>query len=254
MSEVIDPALVREVAERVERVQARIRAACERAERDPAELTLVGACKRQPLERIAAAVCAGVTSLGENYVQEARAKQNALTDLLARHCAPDTAPNPEWRLIGHLQRNKARHAVTLFCAVDSVDRPELARELDKRAGAAGTRIDLCLQVNLSGEASKSGTREADLPELLAACEGLEHVRVIGLMTMPAPSADPEVGRGTFARLRALRDTLSREPGGAGLTALNMGMSGDFEVAIEEGATLVRIGSALFGERPARETE
>ena len=248
MSDAIDPSVLREVSERVAGVQARMRAACERVGRDPAEVTLVGACKRQPLERIAAAVCAGVGSLGENYVQEARATQDALAELLARHTAPDPAPLPEWRLIGHLQSNKARQAVTLFRAVDTVDRAKLARELDKRAAAEGTRLDLCLQVNLSGEASKSGTREDALPDLLAACEGLEHVRVVGLMTMPAPDPDPEAARPTFARLRTLRDTLSREPGGEALHALNRGMSGDSEVAIEEGATMVRVGTALFGPR------
>jgi pyridoxal phosphate enzyme (YggS family) len=253
MSQAIEPAVLRDVSDRVNVIRDRIGAACRRAGRDPAEVTLVGACKRQPLERIAAAVCAGVHSLGENYVQEAKTTQDALGDCLARHCAPNAAPVPQWRLIGHLQRNKARHAVTLFAAVDTLDRLELARELDKRARVAGTRIDVCLQVNLSGEESKSGSDEASLPALLAGCADLDQVRVVGLMTMPAPDPDPEAARGPFARLRGLRDTLSREPGGADLRALNMGMSGDFEVAIEEGATLVRVGTALFGERAARET-
>jgi hypothetical protein len=248
----IDGRVMAEVSGRVERVRARMRAACERAGRDVDDVTLVGACKRQPLERVAAAVCAGVTSLGENYVQEARDTQAALADLLARECAPDAAPTPTWRLIGHLQRNKARHAVTLFSAIDTVDRIELARELDKRAAAAGLRLEVCLQVNLSGEASKSGVAEPALPQLLADCAGLQQLRVVGLMTMPAPDPDPEAARAPFARLRELRDTLSTEPGGSHLHALNMGMSGDFETALEEGATIVRVGTALFGERLAQE--
>lgn len=254
MSGAIDAGVLKEVGDRVADVRSRVRAACERAGRDPAEVTLIGACKRQSLPRIAAAVCAGVTSLGENYVQEARDTQSALADLLSRHCAPEPAPVPEWRLIGHLQRNKARHAATLFGAIDTVDRPELARELEKRAAAADVHLDICLQVNLSGEAQKSGTHEEGLAALLSACSELLHLRVIGLMTLPAADPDPEVARSTFARLRALRDTLSSGPGGQGLSDLNMGMSGDFETAIEEGATLVRVGSALFGERPTREAE
>jgi len=254
VSGAIDPALLREIEGRVETVRERVRAACQRAGRDPTEVTVIGACKRQPIERIAAAVWAGIRTLGENYVQEARATQQALEDLLLQRGGPDPVPIPEWRLIGHLQRNKARHAVQLFDAVDTVDRADLASELEKRAAAEGRRLDVCLQVNLSGEASKSGCQEQALPELLATCSALENLRVVGLRTMPAPDPDPERAREPFARLRALRDTLSCEPGGEDLKGLNMGMSGDFEVAIEEGATWVRVGTALFGERAAREAE
>jgi len=131
-----------------------------------------------------------------------------------------------------------------------VDTPRLARSLSGRAQAAGVVIDACLQVNLSGEASKSGCSEASLGDLLAECDELPALRVVGLMTMPAPGPDPETARETFARLRALRDTLRRESGGTDLQHLNMGMSGDLEVAIEEGSTLIRVGTDLFGDRDA----
>jgi len=247
MSDGIDAAVLADVTERFQQLQTRIAAACARAGRSPDGVTLVGASKRQPLERIAAAVCAGVAELGENYVQETRDKQLALAALLNGHAGAST-PLPRWRLIGHLQRNKAKLAVTLFDAIDTVDRAALAQALDRRAGDAGLTVDVCLQVNLSGEAQKSGAAEAELPALLAACAPLEHVRVVGLMTVPAASDDAQSSRPAFARLRELRDTLCRSAGGESLRELSMGMSGDFEIAIEEGASLIRVGTALFGPR------
>ncbi|MDE0886002.1 MAG: YggS family pyridoxal phosphate-dependent enzyme [Myxococcota bacterium] len=250
MSRVIDPGCLAEASERFLAVRARIEEACLRAGREASEITLVGACKRQPLDRIAAAVCAGLTQLGENYVQAAQETRPQLEERLAAHFADrrTRAPAPTWRMIGHLQRNKAGPAAGLFHAVDSVDNPRLARALESRARDQGLVVDACLQVNLSGESSKSGCPEADLPDLLASCAEFSHLRVVGLMTMPAPDPDPEQARETFARLRALRDTLGPKEGGAHLRHLNMGMSGDLEVAIEEGATLIRVGTDLFGER------
>jgi pyridoxal phosphate enzyme (YggS family) len=258
MSDAIDAGALTDVRAAVEAVRGRIEAACRRVGRDPAEVTLVGACKRQPLARIAAAVLAGVDSLGENYVQEARDIQGPLIELLSRSDArfrdADAAPPaPRWRMIGHLQTNKARHAVGLFGAIDTLDRAKLARELDKRAGALGTSLEACIQVNLSEEPQKAGIEASAVPDLLAACADLEHLRVVGLMTIPAAASDPEQSRPTFARLRALRDTLSALSGHHALRELNMGMSGDFEIAIEEGATLVRVGTALFGERASKPT-
>ena len=231
------------VAERLAALRERIAAAARRAGRDPAEVTLVGVTKRVPAERVAEALRAGLDVLGENYVQEARAKDEALRALLG-----PAAPRPRWRLIGRLQRNKARDAVALFDAVETVDRADLALELDRRAAAAGRSLEVLLQVNLSREPQKGGAAEEELPALLAACAGLPQLRVAGLMTVPAAGPDPEASRPAFARLRALAAELRDAPGGAGLRALSMGMSADFEVAIEEGATLVRIGTALFGPR------
>ena len=251
MSERLGPELLADAEARLAAVRTRIAQACRAAGRQASEVTLVGACKRQPIDRIAAAICAGLGDLGENYVQAARDARLALARRLDGHFGSAPAPAPNWRMIGHLQRNKAAQAVEIFAAVDSVDSGRLARALAGRAQAAGTSLDICLQVNLSGESTKSGCSEADLPGLLAECAGLPGLRVVGLMTMPAPG--PGFARETFARLGGLRDTLSREPGGEGLLHLNMGMSGDLEIAIAEGATLIRVGTDLFGARPpARE--
>jgi hypothetical protein len=247
----LDPATADEVRSRVETLRARIAAAAARAGRPADDVTLVGAAKRQPIERVAAAVAAGVTHLGHNYVQEAQAMRAELDARLAELPPGGDPPRLRWRMIGHLQSNKAGAAVGCFDAIDAVDSAKLARALDRRAGDAGRRLALGIQVNLSGEAQKSGLAEGDVPELLAACADLEHVEVTSLMTMPAAAEDPETTRPVFARLRALRDALRTAPGGAKLEGLSMGMSGDFEIAVEEGATLVRVGTALFGERAPR---
>jgi hypothetical protein len=151
-------------------------------------------------------------------------------------------------MVGNLQRNKARTVVPLVDTVDSLDRASLAAELDKRARGAGRVLDVCVQVNVSREPQKSGVLEEDLAGLLEQCAGLPGIRVVGLMTVPAADPDPEASRPAFAHLRELRDTLRSAPGGEHLRELSMGMSGDFEIAIEEGATLVRVGTALFGPR------
>ncbi|RIL05655.1 MAG: YggS family pyridoxal phosphate-dependent enzyme [Proteobacteria bacterium] len=211
-------------------------AAARRAGRDPAAVRLVGAAKKQPVERVAAALRAGLRDLGENYVQEAVAMRDAL-----RAQEPALAREITWHGIGHLQTNKARDAAACFDWLHGVDSARLAQGLAKHAAAAQRTLVVLLQVNLSGEATKSGVSEAELPALLDAVRALPALRAAGLMTMPAPSPDPEAARPVFAKLRTLCDRL-------GLEELSMGMSDDFEVAVEEGATLVRIGTALFGER------
>ena len=245
-------------------VLERLGSAARRSGRNPADVTLVGASKRQPLDRIVAAVRCGVTCLGENDVQEARDKRPAVEALLRE----SDCPLPRWHMIGHLQRNKVRAALSLFDVVETVDRLQLASEIDRRvsalAGAADSQdpvgaaeapglFDLFVQVNTSGEPQKAGVAPDDLPALLEACAPLEHVRVVGLMTLPAAAAGVDTGavREPFARLRELRDHLQDAPGGHALRELSMGMSGDFELAVEEGATLVRVGTALFGARKER---
>jgi hypothetical protein len=228
-------------AERLESVRARIAAAARRAGRDAADVTLVGVSKRMPADRMAEAARAGLACVGENYVQEAREKRTALEAL------PETRAL-RWHLIGSLQRNKARDAVASFDVVETVDRVSLAQELDRRAAQAGRTLEVLLQVNVSGEPQKAGARPEQVEALLGACAELPHLRVTGLMAVPEAADDPERTRPSFARLRALRDELRAVPGGAGLRELSMGMSADFEVAIEEGATLVRVGTALFGPR------
>jgi hypothetical protein len=228
-----------DAAARLAAVRERIAAAARRAGRDPAGVTLVGVSKRVPAERVAAAVAAGLTDAGESFVQEARAKLPAIAALGAR---------PRWHLVGRLQRNKARDAVRLFDCIHGVDRAELAEELSRRAQAEGRRVEVLLQVNLTGEPQKGGAPADALPALVAACAALPGLALRGLMTVPAADADPEAARPVFAALRALRDRLLDAPGGEDLRELSMGMSHDFEVAIEEGATMVRVGTALFGAR------
>lgn len=231
------------IAERMAAVRERMAAAAARAGRSPDEIELVGVSKRFPAADIVAAVRAGLRSVGENYVQEAAVK-------LPEACAALDAEGlarPRFHFIGQLQRNKARHAVQVFDVVETLDRPSLGRELDKRAGAAGRRLRVLLQVDVSGEAQKGGVAPEALPALLEAARGWEHLDVAGLMAIPAPGPD---SRPAFERLRELRDALRAQPGGQGLRELSMGMSGDFEQAIEAGATIVRVGTAIFGPRPS----
>jgi hypothetical protein len=228
-------------AERLASVRSRMEAAARRAGRDAAEVTLVGVTKRMPAERVLEAARAGIVCIGENYVQEAREKRAALE-------GREEARGLRWHLIGPLQRNKAREAVALFDVVETVDRAALAQALERRAAAAERVLEVLLQVNVSGEPQKAGAAPEDVASLLAECARLSHLRVTGLMTVPELASDPETTRPAFARLRTLRDALRAGPGGSGLRELSMGMSADFEVAIEEGATLVRIGTALFGPR------
>jgi hypothetical protein len=225
------------IATRFAALRARVAAAARRAGRDPAAVRIVGAAKKQTPERVAAAVQAGLRDIGENYVQEAATKRAAVDALVGR----ELAASLHWHGIGHLQRNKAKEAVACFEWLHAVDSARLASELDRRAAEAGRSLAVLLQLNLSGEATKTGVAAEGLPALLDAVRGLAHLRVVGLMTMPAPAPDPEAARPVFARLRVLAEA-------AQLPELSMGMSDDFEVAVEEGATMVRIGTALFGAR------
>jgi hypothetical protein len=222
-------------------VQERIARACGRARRDPATVTLVAVTKTFPAEAILAAHALGIRHFGENRVQEWESKQPALAHLDAT-----------WRLIGHLQSNKARRALQLFHAIDSVDSIELARRLDRiRAEApAATPLPVLLEVRLAPEDTKTGIVPEELPAVYEAVRQLPRLALRGLMCIPPFFDHPEEARPYFRRLRELRDALrarfALSP--EDLPELSMGMSGDFEVAIEEGATHIRLGTALFGER------
>jgi pyridoxal phosphate enzyme (YggS family) len=217
-------------------VQGRIAAACRRAGREPAAVRLVAVSKTVAADRVRALVAAGQAHLGENRVQEALAKM------------PAVGPGAVWHLVGHLQRNKARLAVGRFELIHSLDGVPLAEELDRRARAAGLRQAVLVQANLSREASKFGAEEGDLASLLARVAGLPGLDLRGLMILPPPPERPEDSRPWFRRLREWRDR-AVERLQLPLPELSMGMSDDFEVAVEEGATLVRVGRVLFGERP-----
>jgi pyridoxal phosphate enzyme (YggS family) len=223
-----------DIAANLERVRERLARAAERAGRRPGDVLLIAVSKTVDVERIRAAVAAGVGALGENRVQEAK-------DKIAEVGRPAA-----WHLIGHLQTNKARDAVELFDVIHSLDRVELARELERRAGARGHVVEALLQVNVAAEASKGGVGPDAVSETLDIIGKLSHVRVRGLMAIP-----PEVERADDARpwFRRLRELGERH----GLRELSMGMSHDFEVAVEEGATMIRVGTAIFGARPPRTT-
>jgi pyridoxal phosphate enzyme (YggS family) len=224
------------IARNLEDVRSRIAAAARRAGRDPGAVRLVAVSKTVDLDRIREALAAGQRLFGENYVQEARDKIAVL------------GSEANWHLVGHLQTKKAKAAVELFDLIHSVDRLKLAQALDQAAARSGKVQEILLQVNLAGEESKSGAAPEDLPELLQQVSRLSQVRVLGLMTMPPWLADPEAVRPYFRALREWRDRC-RTHTGLPLEELSMGMSGDFEVAVEEGATLVRVGTSIFGSRP-----
>ena len=229
-----------EIRERLEAVMGRIGDAARRAGRDPSEVTLVAVSKTMPAATVREAIEAGVKILGENRVQEARDKITTLG-------GPGTAG---WHLIGHLQTNKAKLAVELFDMIHSVDSIRLAGELEKYARAAGKPLPCLIEVNQAGEETKSGIAEGGIGALLEAMRAMTQVRPIGLMAIPLFLADPEAARPYFRRLRELRDRLVAEGlAPAEFTHLSMGMTHDFPVAIEEGATYVRIGTAIFGPRP-----
>jgi pyridoxal phosphate enzyme (YggS family) len=232
------------VAERFAAVRERIAEAARRAGRRPEEITLVGASKRQAPGRIVSAVRAGLARVGESYAQEGLAK---LAEVQA--ALEGSGVNaPRWHFIGRLQSNKARAVARAFDVVETVDRPALGAELDRRAAQCGRRLAVLLQVNLSGEPQKGGAAPEQLAELLGQSTAWSQLDVVGLMTIPQAQPEAEDSRPAFARLRALRDELRGAPGGERLCELSMGMSGDYEVAIEEGATIVRLGTALFGPR------
>jgi len=216
------------------KIQNTIDAAARHSHRDPSEVQLIAVSKTQPAETIQEAMRAGVTHFGENKVQEARGKI-------------ETLGRGIWHLIGHLQTNKARDAVRLFDSIDSVDRIELARELDQRAAAIGKIQNVLLQVNIAGESTKFGCAPETARALAEAINALPRLNLSGVMTIAPFSPEPEKSRPHFAGLRELRDRIQTDTG-LQLPVLSMGMSGDYAVAIEEGSTCVRIGTALFGER------
>ncbi len=228
-----------EIAARLAEVRGRIDRCAVRSGRTPGEITLVAVSKTVSAAVVAAAAAAGQRIFGENRVQEALGKAEFL------------GPGLEWHLIGHLQSNKAKAAVRLFTVVESLDSPALALELDRRAGEAGRRLRVLVQVKLAEEATKSGVAQQDAPALIETVARLPNLELAGLMTIPPPPGIPEDSRPWFGRLRGLRDLWDGEccPRGT-LRELSMGMSADYEVAIEEGATMVRVGSVIFGGRTA----
>ena len=224
---------------RFDEIRERIARAAAHAGRDPASVRLVGASKLQPVASLAAAYAAGLRRFGENRVQEGVAK------------AADLPGDVEWHLLGPLQSNKVRAAVGLFSHFHAIDRPKIARLLDQEGARAGRRLTGLVEVNLGGEESKHGFSPERLAETIAPLAELEHLSVVGLMSIPPPGDEPEASRPWFRRLRALAAELAGRPEWRGrMTELSMGMSDDFEVAIEEGATYVRVGTRLFGPRPA----
>ena len=227
-----------DIASNLARIRQRINDAAGRAHRDPAGIVLLAVSKTFDAEYVRAAAAAGQSHFGENRVQEGVEKAAALTDLPL-----------EWHLIGHLQSNKARKAATTFKWIHSVDRLELLRKLDEAAASAGTRPNVLLQVNLADEEQKSGANESAVADLARAAGQSRALALRGLMIIPPIPDEAEESRPWFRKLRELRDRLVA--GGipsASLTHLSMGMSQDFEVAIEEGATIVRVGTAIFGHR------
>jgi pyridoxal phosphate enzyme (YggS family) len=230
------------LAERIEKVQARIRAAALRAGRDPAEVTMIAVSKTQAPETVAAAYRAGLKLFGENRIEEAAPKARAVADLLA----PD--PPPSWHMVGHLQSRKAAEALPWAAMIHSVESEKLARRLSRFCVEHVREMPVLIEVNVSGEDSKYGVLPAALADLVNTVAGLPGLRLEGLMTVAPIAADPEAVRPVFAGLRALRDDLAERCPDWDLHHLSMGMTDDFEVAIEEGATLIRIGRAIFGER------
>ena len=250
------------LTQNVELVRRRIQQACERAGRPTSSVTLIAVTKGVPIETIQEAVALGLTELGENRVQEAQQKQDALgSGLWARGSCPEpAAPSPQpirWHLIGHLQRNKVKQAVRRFDVIHSVDSLELIDALDQAQGsrfevggqAARQSLPIFIQVNVSAETTKFGCAPEAVTSLARSVRNCPHVKFAGLMTMAPWSQDPEAARPHFRRLRELRDALAAASNLQPSTLnLSMGMSQDFDVAIEEGADFVRIGTAIFGPR------
>lgn len=220
-------------------VRSRIAAGAERVGRDPFEIKLVAVSKTHPAARVEDAVAAGIKAIGENRVQEAEDKIGKV----GRSAA-------EWHLIGHLQSNKARKAVELFDVIQSVDSVDLAKRLERICIEEGrSELPVFIEVDLAGEETKTGIPESDLPDLVRIMLSCICLRLDGLMIVPPYSEDPEKVRPYFKRLRVIRDALAKEGAfGSRNGELSMGMSHDFEVAIEEGATVVRVGTAIFGDR------
>jgi pyridoxal phosphate enzyme (YggS family) len=227
------------IADRVAAVRERMARAAARAGRRAEDVTLVAVGKTFPAEAVREAFAAGVRDFGENRVQEAEAKAPALLDL--------RSAGLRWHLVGHLQKNKSKKAVALFDVIQSLDEVELAHHLEHYGAEQGKTVSALVQVDLAGEATKFGLEEKLVLPALENLRGFKSLRVQGLMVLPPFGDAPESGRPYFRRLRELRDRAAREGLLRG-SELSMGMSHDFEVAIEEGATLVRVGTAIFGER------
>ena len=225
-----------DLAANLQTVRQRITDACRRSGRDPAGVTLLAVSKNQPPETIRAAAAAGLSLFGENRVQEARSKISQCPASL------------RWHMIGHLQSNKCRDAVSLFSMIQSVDSLPLAVEINKWAGHFARTMPVLLEINIAGESSKFGCSPEKLPAVLPQINALPRLEIHGLMTVAPFTPDPEKTRPVFRRLRELKAECEKILG-APLPHLSMGMTGDFEIAIEEGATIIRIGSALFGPRP-----
>jgi hypothetical protein len=223
---------------RLTKVKGLIREAALACGRDPKTVKVVAVSKTVPVDRILAAIKAGVTDLGENYVQEAREKTQALR-----------GERVNWHFIGHLQSNKAKYAVKLFDLIHSVDSLKLAKELNKRAHAIGKVQEILIQINISCEATKSGIAKEQAIELVRQIAPLENLSICGLMTMPPYFNAPERVRPYFRALKDLQKLIRKQAiANVPMAELSMGMSGDFETAVKEGATLVRVGTGIFGER------
>ena len=229
------------IAENISHVHESIAAAARRAGRNPHEIALLAVSKTFPVGHILQAYAAGIRIFGENRVQEFATKAEAVRELR----------DAQWHMIGHLQTNKAAKAVELFSAVDSVDSLKLAEKLNVAAQKIGKKLAVLIEVNLGGEEAKSGIApdKPELEQILEAAPQLEHLAIHGLMTIPPFTEDPQQARPYFRKLRELRDKIgARKLPGINMDTLSMGMSHDFEVAIDEGSTCVRVGTAIFGER------
>ncbi len=229
--------VIEQVKENLTKVRERIAVAAERVGRDPSEIVLVGATKSVDVERIRAAIEAGLEHIGENYAQEAWAKYQQIGDVVT------------WHFIGHLQTNKAKLVVRFCKFVQSLDRLALAEELNKRVEQMGKVVDCLVEVNIGGEATKSGVEPEEVEGFIRKAMGFPNIRIVGLMAMPPYLPDPEQVRPYFRQMRQLFERLkSLDLTNVEMRYLSMGMSNDFEVAIEEGANMVRIGTAIFGPR------
>lgn len=221
-----------DIAEAIEAVRERIGRACELAGRDPGDVTLIAVTKTVDVSRVRDAISAGICDIGENYIQEAKAKIEAIVPAKVR-----------WHMIGHIQSNKIKYLPALFDCVHTVDRPDILDKLERHEKP----MDVLFEVNIAGERSKSGTDIEGLEMILERARSLEHLRPAGLMTMPPYTEDPEDARPYFRKLRETLSQMNRKFG-LDMKELSMGMSSDFEIAVQEGATMVRVGTALFGAR------